>query len=172
MIFPGHVLHEKGLQKTNGRLHNGQQPGTKSAPRGPADKPRVNIWFVLSLLFPDMPCTKRVHKYKKRRRSTGQQPGTKSASRPGDKPRVKRLSTADFVLAFGKKGISLVRASGEKFKRHVFDALAGARDACLLGELFCQRPVLPDPARPPRCAPRHDPLVVCPGFELDSLRFT
>ena len=32
-----------------------------------------------------------------RRRHTGQQPGTKSASRPDDKPRINRWSTAGFV---------------------------------------------------------------------------
>ena len=36
----------------------------------------------------------------KSRRSTGQQRGTKSASRPAYKPRINRLSTADFVPAF------------------------------------------------------------------------
>ena len=53
----------------------------------------------------------------KRRRSAGQQPGTKSASRPGDKPRINRGSTADFVPTFGLHWISFVRASGETFKR-------------------------------------------------------
>ena len=81
--------------------------------------------------------------------------GTKSASRPGDQPLNNRLSTADFVPAFGLHIISLVRASGETFRRHVFDALEGMRDACLLDELFCRRPVLPDPAPPP--ALRLDP---------------
>ena len=40
--------------------------------------------------------------------------------------------------------------------------------ACLLGEQFCWHPVLPDPAPPPRHAPRPDPPVVCPGFGLDK----
>ena len=62
----------------------------------------------------------------KRRRSTGQQPGTKSASSPAVKPDMNRLSTADFVLAFGLNGISLVRASGGTFRRRVFEALGGA----------------------------------------------
>ena len=39
------------------------------------------------------------------------------------------------------------------------------------GRLFCRRPVLTDPASPPRCALRPDPPVVCSGFGLDkSLR--
>ena len=93
----------------------------------------------------------------------------KSASRPVDKPRMNRLSTADFVPAFGLYRISLVRASGGTFKRPVFDALGGPRVACLLGELFCwHHPVLPDPARPPRRMPRPDPPVVCPGFGPDK----
>ena len=86
-------------------------------------------------------------------------------------PVTERLSTADFVHAFGSHKISLVRASGETFRRRVIDALRGARDPCLLGVLFCRRPVLPGPAPPPRCAPRcaprPDPPVVCPGFGID-----
>ena len=35
----------------------------------------------------------------RRRRYTRQQPGTKSGRRPGDKPRINRLSTAGFVPA-------------------------------------------------------------------------
>ena len=82
-------------------------------------------------------------------------------------PVINRLSTADFVPAFGLHRILLVRASGETFKRFVFDALGGTRDACLLGELFCRGPVLTDPAPPPRRAPRPDPPVVCLGFGFD-----
>ena len=86
-------------------------------------------------------------------------------------PRINRVSTGcQPVVLFSSIGlhrISLVRASGETFRRRVFDALGGTRDACLLGELFCRRPVLPDPAPPPRRAPRPDPPVVCPGFGLD-----
>ena len=53
------------------------------------------------------------------------------------------------------------------FKRRVFDALEGTREACSLGGQFCWHPVLPDPAPPLRHAPRPDPPVVCPGFGLD-----
>ena len=60
--------------------------------------------------------------------------------------------------------VFLGRRSGD-----VFDALAGKRDACLLGELFCQHPVLPGPALPPHRAPRPDPPVVCPGFGIVRL---
>ena len=86
--------------------------------------------------------------------STGQQPETKSASRSGDKPRINRLSTGDFVSAFGLHRISLVRASGETFRRRFVSALEGMMDPCLLGEQFCWHLVLPDsrPAAPP-CAP-------------------
>ena len=103
----------------------------------------------------------------KSRRSTGQQPRTKSASRPADEPLRNRLSTAGFVPAFGLHRISLVRASGETFRRRLFDAWGGTRDACLLGVLFCRRPVLLGSAPPPRRAPRPDPPVVCPGFGFD-----
>ena len=41
------------------------------------------------------------------------------------------------------------------------------RDACLPGELFCRRPILRNPAPPPRRAPRPDPPVVCLGSGLD-----
>ena len=79
---------------------------------------------------------RKVYKEKKQR-STGQQPRRKSASRPGDKPRINRSSTADFVPAFDLHIISLVLASGETFRRRFFDALGGTRDACLVGEQFC-----------------------------------
>ena len=105
------------------------------------------------------------------RRSTGLQ-RTKRASRPADKPRMNRLSTDDFVTAFGVHGISLVRASRKTFRRRVFDSLQGTRDPCLLGEQLCWQTVLPDPAPPPRRAPRPDPLVVCPDFGIDMLWMT
>ena len=65
---------------------------------------------------------------------------------------MNRLSTGDFVPAFGLHRISLVRASGEMFKRRVFDALGGTRVLFLLGELFCPTApscpaVRPDPTR-------------------------
>ena len=44
--------------------------------------------------------------------------------------------------------------------RRFFDALEGTRDACLLGELFCRRPVLTSPAPPPRRALRPDRSLV------------
>ena len=72
------------------------------------------------------------------------------------------------VLAFSLHRILLVRDSGETLRRRVFDALGGTRDACLLGELFCRRPVLPGPAAPPDHAPRPDPPVVCLGFRFDK----
>ena len=67
--------------------------------------------------------------------------------------------------------ISLVRASGESFRRRVFDALEGTREARLLGEQFCLHPVLHDPDPPPRRAPRPDLPVVCPGFGLVGCLF-
>ena len=117
--------------------------------------------------FPNMPCMKRVYRDKKRP-STDRQPGTKSASRPGDKPLTNHLSTADFVSAFGAHKILLFRAFEKTFRRRFCEALRGTWVACLLGELLCRRPVLPIPAPPPRCAPRPDPPVVCPGFGFDK----
>ena len=38
---------------------------------------------------------------------------------------------------------------------------------CFLGEQFCWHPILPDPARPFRRAPRPVLPVVCPGFGFD-----
>ena len=61
---------------------------------------------------------------------------------------MNRLSTAGFVPAFGLHRILFVRASGEAFRRCVFDALEGTRDLCFLGDQFCWHPVLPDPAPP------------------------
>ena len=102
--------------------------------------------------FPDMPCLKKFTGIK-RRRSTSRHLGTKSASRPGDKLVTNRLSTGDFVPAFGLHRVSLVRASGGTFRRCVHDALEGTRDAYLLGRLLFRRPVLTDAAPPPPCAP-------------------
>ena len=119
-------------------------------------------------LFPNMPCMKKITKTK-RRRSTGQQPGNKSASRLALKPDINRLSTADFDPAFGLHRISLVRASGETFRRRVFDALEGTRDTCLLGEIVCWHPVLFEPLPPLHRTPRPDPPVVGPCFRLDRL---
>ena len=57
----------------------------------------------------------------------------KSAFRPADKPVINRGSTGDFVPPCLHR-ISLVRASGEAFKRLVFDALESTMDLCFLGE--------------------------------------
>ena len=53
----------------------------------------VCLFSCLHVLFPDMPCMKRVYRDTKRR-STGQQQGRKSDFRPAGKPRMNRLSTA------------------------------------------------------------------------------
>ena len=91
---------------------------------------------------------KRVYK-DKRRRSTGHQPGRKSVSRLADEPVVNR----GFCFSIALKRVSLVRASGKTFRRRVFDALEGAREACLPGEqlLLASNPARPRPAIPP-CA--------------------
>ena len=89
-------------------------------------------------------------------------------------PQLNRLSTGcqpivnrSLGSSIGLRRILLARASGETFRRRVFDALEGARDTCPLGELFCRRPALPGPTPLPRRAPRPEPPVVCPGFGLD-----
>ena len=61
--------------------------------------------------------------------------------------------------------ISLLRASEESFKRRVFDASKGTREACLLDEQFCWHPVLLDPAL---LAVRPDPNRSWYGRVLDS----
>ena len=45
-----------------------------------------------------------------------------------------RLSTGDFITAFGLHRSPLVRASGESFRRRVFDALEDTSEACSLDE--------------------------------------
>ena len=81
--------------------------------------------------------------------------------------RLEPVVNRRFCSPIGLHRISLVRASGETFRRRFFDALEGARKDCPLGEQFCWHPVLPDPAPPPRRAPRREPPVVCLGFGLD-----
>ena len=94
--------------------------------------------------------------------------GPAVASRPAARrPTRPARGVSGFWIRLAHR-ISFVRASGETFKRRVFDALEGTRGACLVGELFCRRPVLPSPAPPPRHAPRPDPLVVCPIFVFDK----
>ena len=78
-------------------------------------------------------------------------------------------STNSGPLHTARSRISFVRASGGSFRRRVLDALGGTRVPCLLGEQFCWHPVLPDPAPPPRRAPRPDSPVICPGFGLSKL---
>ena len=100
------------------------------------------------------------------RRSTGQQPGTKSSSRHADnpqetaeKPIVKRGTSS----SIGLPTIWLVRASGETFRRRVFDALEKTRVACLLGEVFC-----PTPPRRPAVRPDPTRSLYVRGFGLDK----
>ena len=123
IVFPGHALHEKGLQRQ------------KSA------GPLVSSQEERALLVPLI-----------NRGSTG------------DEPRVNR----GFCFPIGLHRISLVRASGETFKRRVFDALEGTRKDGPLGEQFCWHTVLSDPVPPPRRAFRRDTPVVCPVFGLSN----
>ena len=78
-------------------------------------------------------------------------------------PRVNR----GLCSSIGLHRNSCVRASGESFKRVVFDPLGGKRVGRLLGGPTRRRPVLPGPAPPRRAPPRPDPPVVCPGFGFD-----
>ena len=83
---------------------------------------------------------------------------------------INNWSTADFVPAFGLHMISLVRASGKTFKQYFLDALEGAREACFLRELFCQRPVLTDPVPSPRHVLSPDAPAVCSGFGFNKYK--
>ena len=121
-------------------------------------------------LFPDMPCMIRVYRNKKASvhwsaaRNTERFP---SRWQTGYQAVVNR----SLCSSIGLNGISLVRSSGESFRKCFFDALDGTRDICLLGEMFCRRPVLLCPAPPPRRAPRLEPPVVCPGFGFDKSHY-
>ena len=79
---------------------------------------------------------------------------------------VIRLSTFDFVPAFGLHRISLVCDSRKSFRILFLDVLVDKRDACFLGVLFCRRSFLLGPA-----APRLDPPVVCPSFGFDRYNY-
>ena len=80
---------------------------------------------------------------------------------------MNRLSTSGFVPPPLYIVFRLFVHLGGRFRRRVLDALESARVDCSLGAQFYWRTVLPDPAPPPRRAPRRDPPVVCPGFGLD-----
>ena len=171
---------------TNRRRSTGQQPGTKSASR-PADKPRVNRGFSSSagvhrifhfraseevfrtVVFDALEDTRDgcVLRGETRRRSILPGPPCPAAplcaARPDPPVVCPGFGFGRFVL----HRISFFRAYGETFRRCVRDALEGTRDACLLGGLFCRRPVLTDPAPPPRRALRPDLPVVCSGFRID-----
>ena len=180
-FYPGHALHKENAETISEKA-TGQQPRTKSA-RGPGDKLRIKSGWtgsqtqgvVFLYAFSRTCLAWKGFTKTKRRRSTGQQPRRKRASRPADKPRINWWWTAGqpwvnrgFCSSVGLNRISLVRAPGKMFRRCIFGALEGTGAACLLGEQFCWHPVLPDPAQPPRRAPRPDPPVVCPGFGLDK----
>ena len=138
------MLREQKVRLTSGLrtvYHRGEKRALFLAADQWATSVPTPIWLCKPF-FPDMPCMKRGFTETKRRRSTSGHLGTKSASRPADKPLTNRLSTGHFVPAFGLHRISLVRASGETFRRCVHDALEGKTDACLLGGLICRRPVL------------------------------
>ena len=81
-------------------------------------------------------------------------------------PLLNRLSTARCAPEFGLLGISPVRASGGTFIRRFFDALGCMRDACLLGDLFRRRPVLPGPGPPLRHGMSEflDSTINVPGY--------
>ena len=134
----GHALH-RNYTKTTWRRCTSQQQSTTSG-SCPGSYMRIR-----SFQFQDMPCMKRVYRDKEKRRSTGQEPGRKSASRPGDEPVVNR----GFCSSIGFHRISLVPASGEAFKRRVFDALEGTRDSCLLGNNSVGTQSYPTPPRRP-----------------------
>ena len=57
------------------------------------------------------------------------------------------------IERFGLNKISLVRASGETFRRRFVDAVESKTDPCLLGQQFCWHLVLLDPAVRPAVRP-------------------
>ena len=119
-------------------------------------------------LFPDMPCTKRVTA-KQRRRPTGRQPGTRRASDLlNDGLQTKPLVNSDFAPAFGLHRVLFSGASRKMFRRGVLVPLGGTWDTGFLCLLFCRRPALPGPARPPRRAPQPNKPVLCPSFGFDK----
>ena len=140
--------------------------------------------YILSLrhfTFSNVPCMKSTHRDKKTS-VLWSAARKKNDSRSAIKPQKNRLSTADFVPAFGLHNVSLVRAFAERsvsigfrlfvlreklFRRSVFDALERTRGACFLNEQCCRYRFLRGPVRPPRRAPRPDPPVACPSLELD-----
>ena len=101
---------------------------------------------VFWIKFPDMPCMKRVH------RDKASVHWSAARKKERDKPRINRLSTGNFVPAFGLHRISPVCAFGEAFRRHVFDALEGTKDSCGRNVLLACSPARPRPAALP-CAP-------------------
>ena len=145
--------------------------GTKTTSR-PADKPVINCLSTARCVPPSVyiPGHALHENGLQRLKSVGRLVSSQE-ERALLVPLINRSSTDYFVPAFGLHRISPVRASGDTFRRREFDALEGTRDPCLLGEQFCWHPVLPDPAPPPRRAPRPDPPVVCPGFGLDRWHF-
>ena len=80
---------------------------------------------------------------------------------------MNRLSNSGFCFSIGLHRNSLVFPSGGMFRRRVLDALESAKKDCSLGAQFYWRTVLPNPAPPPRRAPRRDMPVVFPGFGRD-----
>ena len=171
--------------EANKRRSTGQQPGTKSA-HSPSDKPRINrlstgcqprvLFFHLfpyEFLFV---CFRRDIN-QSCIRCPGVQEGRLTLG--PIKPSVSRftqLCPAPPPCRAPPKPtrllyvwvLDITSVLGESLRGFVFDALGGTRDACPLCDLFCRRPVLPDPAPPPRRAPRPDPPVVCSVFELDK----
>ena len=96
--------------------------------------------------------------------SVGTQSCPTPPGRPAGRPDPTRPWYVQVLDSTGLHRISLVRASGETFKRYVLDALdLGGYE----GGLFSGRTVLTDPAPSPRCALRPDPPVVCSRFGLD-----
>ena len=89
--------------------------------------------------------------------------GTQSCPTPPRHPALRPDPTRPWYV----RVLDLTGASGKTFKRLVLDALEGTGEPCPLDKQFCWYPVLPDPAPPPRRAPRTDLPVVCPSFGFD-----
>ena len=86
-------------------------------------------------------------------------------------PLINRGSTACCVPSSVYIGFLFFSCVRKNVQATRLRCLGKYRDARFWGELFCRRPVLPDPALAPRRAPRPHPPVVCLGFGLERCRF-
>ena len=180
--FPGHALHEKGLQRQIGvgTLVNSQQRRALAVPV----IPRINRWsngrFVPSAVYIEFPlCVLAKRRSEQLLHCAGgpegrlaskatemsapcsaqRRPAPPSALRRADPTRPLCVRVFDST---GHQFVLLGRRSGDVSSM----LLESAWKDCSLGAQFYWRAVLLDPAPPPRRASRRDPPVICPSFRL------